>query len=126
MLKVKNINNMETANDKKSLSALLKSVKTNAVRDPYIVFKPEETQSKLFTAGYAIIYPRCKTGGHTHDDVEELYYIIKGKGKMTVGEETFDITAGDTFIVPLHHFHATENTGNTPLEIFWVLIKTEK
>lgn len=126
MIKVVNTNKLERANDKKSLYSLLTKTGTYEVRDPYILFKPEETQSKAFTAGYATIYPGCRTGGHTHDDVEEIYHIVRGKGNMKIGDEVFEVSAGDTFVVPLYKFHSTENTGNTPLEMFWVLVKVDK
>ncbi len=122
MVEVKNMNDLERPSDDKTLEGMLCKLNSREVRDPYCFFKPEETPSGKFTVGYAILYPGCRTNGHTHDDVEEIYHIVRGSGNMTIGDSTFEIKQGDTFVVPLHKFHSTENTGNTPIEIFWVLV----
>jgi mannose-6-phosphate isomerase-like protein (cupin superfamily) len=122
---IKNASKMNRNDDNKSMAKVLVKAGTNEVRDPYILFNPEDSQSEC-TVGYAIIYPGCKTSGHTHEDVEEVYHIVRGEGVMTIGDKNYNIKAGDTFIVPLYNFHSTENTGNMPLELFWTLVKVNK
>lgn len=118
-----NVSKLERATDSKSLDAVLKVVDTNKVRDPYILFDWQESEGQNFQAGYAILYPGCRTGGHEHTDVEEVYYVVNGSGVMHVGNDSFDVGPGDTWIVPRYQFHWTENPGNTPLEMFWILVK---
>lgn len=123
MCDVRNYVKFEKVCDEKSLTGILNKLGNTVVRDPYILFNPEETPSKNLTIGYAILYPSCKTNGHTHDDEEEIYHIVRGNGRMTVGDEQFDFSQGDTFIVPINKFHSTDNIGNSPLEIFWTLVR---
>ena len=123
MAKKSNFLEMEIASDAKSLTAALDKAETNKVRDPYVLFDWDSSEGKNFQAGYAILYPGCRTGGHDHDDVEEVYHAINGSGIMHIGEESFEFGPGDTWIVPRYQFHWTENTGNRPIELFWILIK---
>ncbi|MGD8549757.1 MAG: cupin domain-containing protein, partial [Desulfobacterales bacterium] len=37
---------------------------------------------------------------HTHNKSEELYHIKSGKGLMTLGQEKFEVTTGDTICIP--------------------------
>ena len=48
---------------------------------------PEQTASGRILSGYTIIYPGCRTRGHSHADREEVYYFIKGSGIMVVDDE---------------------------------------
>ena len=123
MAKIKNVSDLQRASDGKSLKALLEKSGVNSLRDPYIIFDWDDSESKNFQAGYAIVYPGCRTGGHAHEDVEEVYHVVSGTGMMHIGDESFEIGPGDTWIVPLHQDHWTENLGNRALEFFWILVK---
>ena len=65
--------------------------------------------------------PHMGTRGHHHDSVEEYYFFKEGKGKLTVGEKTYEVDAGSmgesqlTFRVPKGEFHRVENTSSGPL-----------
>ena len=123
MAKKISLSDLDLAADAKSLKAALEKADTNKVRDPYILFDWDDAEGKNFKAGYAVLYPGCRTGGHEHDDVEEVYHVVNGKGNMYVGDESFAFEPGDTWIVPRFKHHWTENTGNRPIEMFWILIK---
>ena len=107
----------------KSLSAFnqfLRSAEDRVRRDVFLMIKPEDTDSKDLLAGYTIVYPGCSTRGHRHENLEEVYYFTKGKGIMRVGEEEFEVEAGDCVYVPFGPFHSTKNPYNTSLEFVWV------
>jgi len=119
-MEIRNIVAMNRSSGKHTLAGELPEGK-DVVRDPYVYYKPEETLAGT-TVGYAFIYPGCKAGGHYHESVEEIYHVVRGQGKMNVGDEAYTINEGDTFLVPLFKWHSTENTGNSTLELFWVLV----
>ena len=106
--------------DKRSLRYSVKGRESEILRDTYYLIDPESSPSKNLTMGYTVIYPTGKTTGHAHDDMEEVYYILSGHGKMVIGGDEFPIQAGDAFYVPFGHFHVTYNTGNQPLAMVWV------
>lgn len=119
----KNIKGFPIASDPGSLQGLKGTEDIIKLRDTFVIFDYSDTNDK-YQIGYAIIYPGCRTGGHVHEDAEEIYHIIDGRGKMIIGEEEFEIEPGDTFIIPSHKMHSTINTGNIPIKFFWTVIKT--
>ena len=120
-----NIEGLKPDEDPRSLRFAVKNRKSETLRDTYFLIDPETSPSKNLKMGYTIVYPTGKTTGHSHDDMEEVYFVLSGKGKMVIGEETFPIQAGDAFYVPLGAFHTTYNTGIEPLRILWVTGRVE-
>jgi len=51
---------------------------------------------------------------HNHPEVQ-VYVIIAGEGKMTVGEETQAVKTGDLIYIPTNQLHGIENTGDSIL-----------
>jgi mannose-6-phosphate isomerase-like protein (cupin superfamily) len=37
---------------------------------------------------------------HSHPDFEEMWYVIKGQGKIICGDETYEVEEGDLVITP--------------------------
>ncbi|MEW6668406.1 MAG: cupin domain-containing protein [Thermodesulfobacteriota bacterium] len=52
---------------------------------------------------------------HVHAP-EQCYYIIRGKGLMTIEEETREVFAGTAVYIPSNKRHGIKNTGNEVLE----------
>jgi mannose-6-phosphate isomerase-like protein (cupin superfamily) len=121
-----NIEDKNPDEDKRSLRHVVKEREDETLRDTYFLIDPEDSPSRNLKMGQTIIYPTGKTTGHAHEDMEEVYYILSGKGKMVVGEDEFTIQAGDAFYVPFGEYHVTYNTGNQPLAILWVTSRVEK
>ena len=65
----------------------------------------------------AIVPQNQQTHLHRHHNSEELYYILHGKGYMTLGEEQFEVTAGDTVCIPPGTPHCINNIGTEALHI---------
>ena len=42
---------------------------------------------------------------HSHDDLEEIYIILEGIGKMVVGETINTVFAGDVIYIPPRSIH---------------------
>lgn len=62
----------------------------------------------------------AKIGRHHHLLTEEVYYILRGSGMMTVGDETREVASGDAVFIPLRETHTLENTGQVPMTILLV------
>jgi mannose-6-phosphate isomerase-like protein (cupin superfamily) len=54
---------------------------------------------------------------HHHDQLEEIYYVLEGRGVMTVGTEEREVSAGDAIFVPRNHRHSLANTGDGPIRL---------
>jgi mannose-6-phosphate isomerase-like protein (cupin superfamily) len=48
----------------------------------------------------ATVLPGGDTIEHYHRASEEIYYFTRGSGRMRLGDEEFDVTAGDCVVIP--------------------------
>lgn len=58
-----------------------------------------------------------RTALHRHRLTEEHYHVTAGQGRMTLGEHRFDVTVGDTVLIPPGTAHCIEATGSEALVI---------
>jgi len=59
-------------------------------------------------------------GRHHHLLTEEVYYILRGEGLMTVGDEIRKVAAGDAVFIPRGQMHTLENNGSEPITILLI------
>ncbi|MDT4898538.1 MAG: hypothetical protein QOH25_3615 [Acidobacteriota bacterium] len=59
-------------------------------------------------------------GRHHHIETEEVYYILTGTGRMTVGSEVRVVEAGDAVFIPRRETHTLENIGQTEMTILLI------
>lgn len=78
---------------------------------------PDRHDSRNQSLAEATVAPGQTTALHRHRHSEELYHITAGHGRMTLGDETFEIHPGDTVCIPPGTAHCVANTGETPLRI---------
>jgi quercetin dioxygenase-like cupin family protein len=64
----------------------------------------------LFFA-HAVLKPGREIEAHV-DPYEEVYYLLSGRGVMTVGEERQEVTAGDAIWLPYGVPHSLINDGD--------------
>ena len=65
----------------------------------------------------ATIAPRHKTQLHRHRQTEEIYYITRGQGEMTLGDRCFRVSSGDSICIAPGTAHCIQNTGDSELTI---------
>lgn len=65
----------------------------------------------------ATLPPGTRNLLHRHHRSEELYHIIAGEGRMTLGDETFPLRVGDTLCIPPGTPHCIEALGTTALRL---------
>ncbi len=56
------------------------------------------------------------TAAHHHVKTEEIYYLLEGRGRIRVGDETREVAAGDAVAIPPGAVHQITNTGGTVLK----------
>ncbi|WP_456475138.1 UTP--glucose-1-phosphate uridylyltransferase GalU [Candidatus Pyrohabitans sp.] len=71
------------------------------------------------------LFPGKATSGHYHEDSEEVYHFLSGRGRIKLGEEMYDARAGDIFTVPKDTFHQVINPGDEVLKFIAVFEKYE-
>lgn len=65
----------------------------------------------------AIVAVGASTQEHYHPKTEEIYYLLKGKGRMRIEEEVREVEVGDAIAIPPGLKHKIWNTGDEPLVI---------
>ncbi|MEM7815628.1 MAG: cupin domain-containing protein [Candidatus Aenigmatarchaeota archaeon] len=72
-----------------------------------------------------ILHKGKETSGHSHQNEEEVYLFLRGKGKMRLGEKFLDVKKGDVILVSKGLFHKVFNKGRGDLVFFCVFEKYE-
>ena len=76
---------------------LSNSVKTNGDIDAEVDLRYLEA---ITYVSLAKLQPSLSYESHTHSDHEEIYYIIRGKGRMKIGNEEARFRDGDVIYIP--------------------------
>lgn len=69
-----------------------------------------------------VLAPGVSIGVHRHEGDEEYYYVVSGKGTMTLDGETFAVQAGDITAVYPGGEHGLENDSEEDLRIIVVSV----
>jgi mannose-6-phosphate isomerase-like protein (cupin superfamily) len=59
--------------------------------------------------------PGGQTAPHYHPLTEEIYYILEGTGRLTIGDETRDVGPGDAVAIPPGAVHTIATTSEVSL-----------
>jgi mannose-6-phosphate isomerase-like protein (cupin superfamily) len=78
---------------------------------------PAKHASRAQSLAEASVAPGTETSLHRHRASEELYWVIEGRGEMTLGTQVFEIRTGDTICILPGTAHRVRNTGQGTLRI---------
>jgi len=92
-------------------------------RSLQILFSPQIDKGiKDTTVLMSTIVPHTgTTGAHTHD-VDEIIYILTGRGLGVEGRETYDLEPGTVIYAPAGVEHECRNLGDDSMQLFCVFI----
>ena len=82
--------------------------------------EPRVTKTRGFSMGVVLLQPGKGHERHNHPGVEEILYIVSGRGNQMIdvdGEKWRPISEGDVVHIPADIFHASINTGWEPLKM---------
>lgn len=69
---------------------------------------------------YATLMPNTATSPVVLDGEQEIFYIISGKGIISTGTKTANLSPGITVLMPAHIEFTMKNTGTEPLTMYLV------
>ena len=81
----------------------------------YMLISPQSSSTKHISMQISEVPIRSEQPIHAHEP-EQCYYIIKGKGLMTIEEENQEVASGDAVFIPSNKRHGIKNIGNEVLE----------
>lgn len=61
------------------------------------------------TLSKTILYPLQRTGGHSHEGLEEVYFFQSGDGRMQLDDEFIQVKGGDIVLIPAGAYHRVYN-----------------
>ena len=61
---------------------------------------------------HCLLAPDTSIGYHQHNAIEEIYYLVSGRGKMTVNDHTFEVGPGDAVPCTINDSHGLYNSGS--------------
>jgi mannose-6-phosphate isomerase-like protein (cupin superfamily) len=56
-------------------------------------------------------------GLHTHSRTEELYFIVKGRGRLRVNDQVYEVSPGDLMMMSLFGQHSIEPLDGEAIEM---------
>jgi quercetin dioxygenase-like cupin family protein len=71
-------------------------------------------------AGMSLLSPGQRSPSDVHDDMQEVFYVISGKGKALINSTPHDIVAGDVMYIKNGVRHQFIAADACDLHLFWV------
>jgi uncharacterized cupin superfamily protein len=87
---------------------------------------PGSFESNWAFVDHLLIPVGSSVGRHFHSGVDEVYFVIRGKGKIHVNDEWADIAYGDAVPVRAGEIHSLESSETDPLEMIVYGVALEK
>jgi len=78
---------------------------------------PEDFDTLMNFIHETTLPPGTSIGKHPHEGNEEVYYVAKGRGEMTINEDTFVMEEGDACLAKSGSHHQFKNIGEDDLRI---------
>jgi mannose-6-phosphate isomerase-like protein (cupin superfamily) len=90
------------------------------------LFTGEDFRSSVLFFNDNMLQPGVTIEPHEHQEMEEVYYVIYGKGRIRVGEEEEEIGEGDAVYIPPKQLHSLTNISDYPLRFICLGAKVRR
>ena len=102
------------------MRTIYQDIETYVTKDGSVIrelMHPDAHPVRNLSLAEAVVPPGAVTYAHVHREAEELYHVTAGTGRMTLGDEIFDVGPGDTVRIAPGTPHYVANTGQDDLRI---------
>lgn len=79
------------------------------------LFHPARDGGGRMSLAEAVLPSGRATVPHSHPTSEELYHVLRGRGRMALGRKEFDLAPGDTVRIAAGEVHHVVNSGEEDL-----------
>lgn len=107
--------------DVKKWNRLTGKGRTNSKIEFKDLFDWDVTGPGEISSGIARVPPRKIHGTHNHPHATELYYVLKGKARVNVGDEWIDADEGTEIFIPKGMDHGVVNDSDEDFEFLYVM-----
>lgn len=84
--------------------------------------RPERGGSRNVSVAEAVIEPGQATRAHSHRLSDEVYYILSGKGVVTLGANTYPVEPGGCVFLPAGIVHSARCDGPEALRLLCICV----
>jgi len=93
--------------------------------EPYADYRPVFETSRL-NVTHVSVRPDDEVPSHTHQDEDQVYFVVSGRGFVELDGVRTDVSAGSSVLIPLGTEHRIRNTGTDQLDyVFFVVFIPE-
>jgi mannose-6-phosphate isomerase-like protein (cupin superfamily) len=86
-----------------------------------LMFERDITPTVNMSAGFVVLPPGQEQQKlSVHEGKEEIYFVVQGRGRFVLDDEVVDVSRGTAVYVSPGCRHRAINTGEEPMELFWV------
>ena len=98
------------------LAASHEDVRSPGVYKKVILEKADFIEGRIQMVNWAFLPKGKSFRSHYHEDMQEIFIIIKGHLLIIVDNEQVELCEGDTVVVPVGSVHMMENIGKADVE----------
>ncbi len=80
---------------------------------------PSPIQAASFCMGFVTLEPDGGQVPWHNQEQEEVYFVLRGRGEMCLGQEKQILSAGQAVWIPPGEYHQLTNVGREPLEMIY-------
>ncbi|MGQ9780227.1 MAG: cupin domain-containing protein [Bacillota bacterium] len=88
----------------------------------YHLFEPGEYRGHARLIARIVLEPGCSIGPHEHQEEEELFYVLRGKARLTEDGTDYELGPHEAALTGGGRSHALANIGDEPLEVLAVIL----
>jgi len=92
-------------------------------KDPNNPVREEAIMTHIDSFSRAYLESLCSSVPTSHNDIQEVFYIVSGEGTFIAGDKARRVREGDGIIVPPGITHSLKNELDEPLE-FLILVES--
>ena len=104
---------------KMTMSRKLFGGKGEVVIEP--LFMQDEFTTPVRFCARIVLVPGSSIGLHTHENEDELYFILSGSGTVKDEESETCVSKGHSILTRSGESHSLENTGTEPMTLLAVI-----
>ncbi len=89
-------------------------------RDVHVFVGLDRLKSDFFTVGLCEVPPESSMTPHSHDDKEEVIFIVAGSGEAVVGGSVEPLEPYTAVVFPIGVEHVVHNKSKNPMKFVFM------